>query len=260
VLSGQLLGVITGQAVGGILISFVSWRVVFLLLGGCFGLVALVLWRELRTRQVVQRRAASPIGLSELGRRYASLFRDSGPRSVLIAIFVEGLLFFGTLAYLGAFLRDTLALSYVAVGLTLACFGIGGLGYSLSARRLVPRLGERGMMRVAGLALAASFVALALSDAWATTIPAMAALGFGLYMMHNTLQTTATQMAPDARGAAVSLFYACFFLSQAIGAPLIGAAIARVGYGAVFVAVGGGLLVLGLWFARRRAPSRDLPI
>ena len=262
VLSGQLLGVISGQAAGGILIGFVSWRVVFLLLGGCFGLIAAVLWRELRTGRVVQRRTATPIRLDEMTRRYASLFRDSGPRSVLIAIFLEGLLFFGTLAYLGAFLRDVLALSYVAVGLTLGCFGIGGLCYSLSARRLVPGLGERGMMRVAGLALAASFVALALVDTWTTTVPAMAVLGFGLYMMHNTLQTAATQMAPDARGAAVSLFYACFFLSQAIGAPLIGAAIARVGYGPVFVVIGAGLLGLGLWFAHRRANqlSRDLPV
>jgi predicted MFS family arabinose efflux permease len=78
----------------------------------------------------------------------------------------------------------------------------------------------------------------------------MAALGFALYMFHNTLQTNATQMAVEARGAAVSLFYSCFFLSQAIGAAALGVAIGHFGYGAVFASVGVVLLLVGLWFSR----------
>jgi predicted MFS family arabinose efflux permease len=48
--------------------------------------------------------------------------------------------------------------------------------------------------------------------------------GLGFYQMHNTLQTRATQMAPQARGTAVSMFAACFFLGQASGVAL-GAAV-----------------------------------
>ena len=44
------------------------------------------------------------------------------------------------------------------------------------------------------------------SASWA--VPCLVAQGMGLYMMHNTLQVNATQMAPDARGAAVALFAA----------------------------------------------------
>ena len=77
-----------------------------------------------------------------------------------------------------------------------------------------------------------------------------AVLGFGLYMVHNTLQTNATQLAPEARGAAVSLFNACFFIGQAIGAAVIGLWVDRFGYGAALMATGVGLLALCWWFAR----------
>ena len=31
-------------------------------------------------------------------------------------------------------------------------------------------------------------------------------LGFGFYLLHNTLQTNATQMTPQARGTAIGIF------------------------------------------------------
>jgi predicted MFS family arabinose efflux permease len=41
--------------------------------------------------------------------------------------------------------------------------------------------------------------------------------GIGFYMIHNSLQTQATELAPDARGAAVALHAFFFFLGQACG-------------------------------------------
>jgi len=41
-------------------------------------------------------------------------------------------------------------------------------------------------------------------------------------MFHNTLQTHATQMAPQVRGTAVSMFASCFFLGQALGVSAAG--------------------------------------
>jgi YNFM family putative membrane transporter len=251
ILSGQLLGVIFGQAAGGVLIGYVSWRIVFLILGAIFAVVASLLWIEFRSPRVVRLRAPAPLAPGALIRQYAALAAASRSRAVLLAIFVEGFLFFGMLAYFGAFLRRDFAIGYVAVGLILGCFGLGGLAYSLAARRIVPRFGEAGMMRLGGLGLAAGLLALALVPSWSGAVPVMAALGFALYMFHNTLQTKATQMAPASRGAAVSLFYSCFFLGQAIGAPLIGVGIERCGYGFVFTTAGIGLLALGRWFARQ---------
>ena len=78
------------------------------------------------------------------------------------AIFLEGMLFFGMLAYLAAFLRFRFALDYVTIGLLLGCFGLGGLGYGLFARWIVPALGERGMMLTGGVLLLAGLLLLAL--------------------------------------------------------------------------------------------------
>lgn len=249
ILSGQLLGVIFGQAAGGVLIGYVSWRVVFLILGAVFAVVASLLWVEFRSPRVLRMRASTPLALGTLTRQYGALAAASRSRAVLLTIFVEGFLFFGMLAYFGAFLRHDFAIGYVAVGLILGCFGLGGLAYSLAARRIVPRFGEAGMMRLGGIGLAAGFIALALVPTWSGAIPVMAALGFSLYMFHNTLQTKATQMAPASRGAAVSLFYSCFFLGQAIGAPLIGVGVDRFGYGFVFAVAGISLCMLSWWFS-----------
>jgi MFS transporter, YNFM family, putative membrane transport protein len=255
ILSGQLLGVICGQSLGGILIHFVSWRVVFVLLGATFGVVASLLWLELLSHRVVQTRTPTPLELRRLVTQYIVLIKAPRPRTVLVAISVEGAVFFGTLAYLGAFLRQGFGFDFVRVGLILGCFGIGGLGYSLCARWIVPLAKERGMIRLGGIILAACLITLAWLPTYALP-PVMAALGFALYMFHNTLQTNATQMAVEARGAAVSLFYSCFFLSQAIGAAALGAAIGQFGYGAVFASGGIVLLMLGLWVSRVTPPHQ----
>ena len=251
VLSGQLLGVITGQAAGSILIAFVSWRVVFLLLGGMFACVALLLWLELRSGRVVQRRSATLPKPGRVIAQYTGLLAGRRSRTVLLAIFLEGLLFFGVIAYFAAFLRFRFALDYVEIGLLLSCFGLGGLCYGLSAQRIVPALGERCMMLAGGVLLLAGMVLLVWTPILALLAPVLALLGFGVYMVHNTLQTNATQLAPGARGAGVSLFTTFFYFGQALGAAVLGFGVDRIGYQAVFTTTGVGLLVTCLWFASR---------
>jgi predicted MFS family arabinose efflux permease len=71
--------------------------------------------------------------------------------------------------------------------------------------------------------------------------------GLGFYMLHNTLQVQATQMAPAARGSAVTLFACSLFFGQSTGVLIMaqcvdmgwlshaftGAALGVVGWGAV---------------------------
>ena len=46
---------------------------------------------------------------------------------------------------------------------------------------------------------------------------AITAIGLGFYMLHNTLQTNATQMVPEARGTAVAIFSSALYLGQTVG-------------------------------------------
>ena len=71
------------------------------------------------------------------------------------------------------------------------------------------------------------------------------------------LQVHATQMAPEARGAAVSLFALCLFTSQSIGIWLAARAIDAWGIVPVFAAAGIGLPLVALDFRRRLARHRD---
>jgi predicted MFS family arabinose efflux permease len=78
------------------------------------------------------------------------------------------------------------------------------------------------MVAIGGIVMGAGFLAwYGTPVAWLAA-PVALAVGFGTYLLHNTLQTNATQMAPAARGSAMALFAFCFFNGQAIGVTLAG--------------------------------------
>jgi MFS transporter, YNFM family, putative membrane transport protein len=198
------------------------------------------------------------ITLRSLAQRYAMLFRRPWARVVLVTVCAEAFLFYGAFTFVGAYLHDDFGLDYATVGLLLGFMGLGGLLYALTVRVLVHALGERGLALWGGIALAVAFVIVA-GGPLAAMAPALALLGLGLHMLHNTLQTNATQMTPEARGLAVSTFANVLFLGQAAGVWLAGQVIDRSGFAPVFVAAGVALLAVGAAFAlmldRRPAPT-----
>ena len=101
-----------------------------------------------------------------------------------------------------------------------------------------------------GALLLLCFGVIAAAPGWAATVPFIFLLGLGYYMVHNTLQTHATEMAPEARGSAVSSFAFCLFLGQAAGVSVLGLGVEWAGYRGAIAATGVGLAVLGFWFGR----------
>ena len=87
-----------------------------------------------------------------------------------------------------------------------AGYGIAGLIYTATARVLIRSLGERGMVVAGGSVAGLMFVGLVLVPHWTLAIPCSIGLGLGFYLIHNTIQTRATEVAPEARGSAVSLY------------------------------------------------------
>lgn len=248
-LMGHISGVIAGQASAGLLAELLNWRSVFLLLGAGFALVATLLWREVAASPLVERRrepASSPLV------QYVRVLRLPWARTVLATVTLEGFFCFGALAYVGAFLRDALALSYAAIGLVLAAFGLGGLVYAALVRHLLRLLGEPGLALAGGAGMSLAFVLLALSPSAWLAAPATALTGLGYYMLHNTLQTNATQMAPFDRSAAIALFAFGLFVGQAFGAALLGLLLVPIGYRGGFVAAALALPAIAAFFARAR--------
>jgi predicted MFS family arabinose efflux permease len=245
-ISGTLLGQTFGPLLGGIFSDFIGWRATFLVPACAFLAIGALLTREARTvPQTIH--ADAPLNPFT---RFARLLRVRRVRIILGAVAVEGFLFFGAFAYLGAYLRHDFALSYTLIGLVLAGFGLGGVAYSMLVRTLVRRLGQRGMVVGGGMLLLVCFGIIAAAPGWGAMLPFIFLLGLGYYMIHNTLQTHATEMAPDARGSAVSSFAFCLFLGQAAGVSVLGLGVEWAGYRGVIAATGVGLALLGFWFGR----------
>ena len=248
-LSGTIIGVILGQVFGGLIGEHFGWRAVFPMLGAVFLIVGALLFRELGRDRLPPPRLTASISVSALIRGYADLFKRPWARIVLLVVFLEGVFFYGGFTYIGADLHQRFALDYGMVGLILGVFGLGGIIYALSVRRLVSRLGERGLAALGGTLIAIGFACLPLVPL--TLIPVgQLLMGLGLYMLHNTLQTNATQMAPEARGLAVATFANALFLGQAAGITAGGFLVDHYGFTPAYVIAAAGLLALGLTFAQ----------
>lgn len=242
-----LMGQILGPALGGALAEFIHWRRVFDVLAGVFLFVSAVLL-------IVDRRTARPVPTARTAGvvdGYRRVLRDPWVRIVMLTVFLEGGLFYGAFAYTGAWLKERFDLSYLLIGALLAGFGLGGVIYSVLVRRLLARFGESGFVRIGGGLLLACYLVLPWLPLWQLTIPVFIVAGFGFYMFHNTLQTKATEMAPQARGTAIAVFAFALFMGQASGVAVFGALIRLVHYEWAFVAAGASLAMLGPWFAVR---------
>ena len=228
----------------------------FLLLGALFLLFGALLALELRSSRVPTPLLSGSISPAAIISGYRLLLGRPWARVILLTVFVEGFLFYGAFAFIGAWLHARFDIGYAMIGLVLSAFGVGGLLYAVTVRRLVDRLGERGLALGGGVVIGVGFVIVALGPLLSMA-PAITLLGLGMYMLHATLQTHATQMAPEARGLAVSTFANALFVGQAAGVWLSGLAIDRNGFAPVFVALGLALALLGTWFARLLGRRQD---
>jgi YNFM family putative membrane transporter len=250
-LSGQILGQLFGQAAGGVLGDLFGWRNVFFLLAGLLALGTAGLYVELWRNPIT--RVAGTAAQKQLGffTGYVAVLRSSWARTLIVVAFIEFGTMFGAFTYVGADLHVRFGESFTTVGLFVSTFAIGGLIYSLSVKTLVVRLGQIGLAAGGGIVLSIAYLMLAVeSHAYIAPI-AITATGLGFYMLHNTLQTNATQMTPEARGTAVGLFSSALYLGQTAGVALGGFVFDRFTAVPVFLGASATLLVLGLWFASK---------
>lgn len=247
-LTGQILGLGCGQWLGGVAADLGTWQLPFAGLALWFLLCALPLWR-MRTAAAA---LSPPRAGAALRAQIGAVLRLRWARVVLASVFMEGVLMFGALAFFATHLHLAQGLSLTAAGGIVTLYAAGGLLFAFASGWLVRRLGEPGLARAGGVLIAIGLLAVALSPWWWTAPAACLLAGLGLYMLHNTLQINATQMAPQARGVAVSLFASAFFLGQTVGVALVALAVDRWGAAPAIAACAPLLLGLGWWFARLR--------
>jgi predicted MFS family arabinose efflux permease len=246
-LSALMLGQILSSSLGGIFGQFISWRDIFLLFGVTSMLAAVVFWQA--TRHIPYQSRTQTGNIFSSLKPYLQLITKPAARLVITAVFIEGFCLFGGFAYIGAFIRDTYQLPYITIGLLLSGFGMGGLLYSISVKWLVQRLGEKGLVRVGGLLAGTCYLSITILPTWILFIPVIILLGLGYNMMHSTLQTQATELSPESRGTAVSLFAFNLFMGQGIGAAVLGRIVDNAGYIPCFIVCSIAVASLAVWFS-----------
>jgi predicted MFS family arabinose efflux permease len=252
-MAATVTGMMAGQWFGGFATETLGWRYALGLMGVLFSAAALLLFRHARTAGILRRRdvAGSPaFSLSVYLSNTAALLRMPRVRWVLAIVAVEGALAFGTLAFVPARMVDGFGLSAAAAGGVMVLYGVGGLAYSVFARRWLAALGERGLAVLGATLVALGLVALAWAPVVAWAMAGCFCAGLGFYMLHNTLQVQATQMAPQARGTAVTLFASLLFLGQSTGVLVVAFSVDRGWLAPVFTAAAVGVLALGFLVSR----------
>ncbi len=248
-LSGQILGQLFGQAAGGVLGDWFGWRNVFFILAALLAAAALGLFYELWRNPITHAGHATARPGRGFVADYTTVLRSPWARTVVVIAFIESGVMYGAFTYVGADLHLRFGVGFTLVGLFVGTFAIGGLIYSLSVGALVGRFGQTGLAAGGGALLAIAYVTLAFAPHYWIAPAAITTIGLGFYMLHNTLQTNATQMTPEARGTAVAIFSSALYLGQTAGVAAGGAVFDRFTAVPLFVISGVVLLVLSLWFA-----------
>jgi predicted MFS family arabinose efflux permease len=248
-LSRLLVAGLTGSAVGGalaaLLAPFTGWRGVLLVAAG----VALAGWWVLRGRDPGAGQGV-PLGrridVVDVLRRYRQILGMARARALYGAVFVEGMLVFGMFPFLAPTLSERGLGGVAEAGMAVALFALGGFLFAAVAAPLLRLLSQRRVMQAGGALAALGLLGVGFAPLAPLLIGACLPIGFGFYMLHTSIQTGVTEVAPAARGSAVALHAFSFFLGQALGPVLVALGRAALGMEATLVLAAMGLLLLGL--------------
>jgi predicted MFS family arabinose efflux permease len=240
-LAFAILGQVAGGAMAPLVEPLVGWRGV---LWASAGLSAVGLAVLLATGRVTEAPTAGRFDLALALQRYGAILRSPVARLCYGAVAVEGVLIFGVFPFLADILLARGHGGPAEAGTAIGLFGAGGLVYAALAGWLVRHAGQQGMLVGGAVAAAAALAGSALAPSAAVLIGAFLLLGFGFFMMHNSIQTRVTEVAPGARGSAVALHAFFFFLGHSLGPLFYGLAIGLMGAGGAMLVGAAGLVSL----------------
>lgn len=252
-LIGQILGLSTGVLIGGLAADAHNWRLPFFFVALIFVIVGIALLSLNRRLPIHARHLHRMEGAAvpRMVREFGQVLAAPWARLVLLTVFLEGAFLYGAFAFIASHVHRTYGMSLTSSGALVMLFGLGGFVFALASAALVRNLGEIGLSLWGGIFLAASLFAIGVAPVWWWAVGGCFAAGLGFYMLHNTLQINATQMAPERRGAAVSAFASSFFLGQSVGVGIAGLLVERIGTKNVMIVGAAGVLAVALSFSRR---------
>jgi len=241
-------GQIAGGVVAGPIAAIAGWRGVLVVcaVAAFVGLVALILAARGAAREVMTR--YDPMVALQ---RYRGIIANPAALPLFAAVAVEGGLVFGVFPFIAPLLIDRTIGSTMEAGFAIGAFGLGGLLFAALVAPLLARFGQGGVIRIGGATAALALIGFALAPSLVVATLAGLGLGLGFYMIHNAIQTRATELAPQARGSAMSLHAFAFFGGQSLGPIAYGLGAMVFGLPITLALAGAAIMVLALLLARR---------
>jgi len=257
VLAAGALGTVAATAGAGLAGRYASWRLVFLVPAALAMVDAVVLGRL--PESLPAEAGAGPV--TQMRRVL------SHPWAVaLIAIAVaEGAVMLGFLTFLAPALQAR-GVSSAQAGLVVAVYGVAVFASLQLVKRILRKVGMSPVLMIVtgGTILLAAYGAAAWGQAVPNILLASALIGVGYSFFHSTMQTWATEVAPEARGTATSLFVTAVFTGASLAHTRITPLAGAERFGRLFLT--GALvtvpvtIIAALARARFRSKSRPLSV
>ncbi|GAA4829415.1 MFS transporter [Saccharopolyspora rosea] len=223
-MAGMAVGMALATAVGGVLASLLDWRAVFALPALCAAGCG-----------VLVRGLAEPprAGVDGVREHLRSVLTDRWALLVFGLGFGEGAVLLGALALLASALVRQ-GVDVAVAGLATGAYGLAVLLFSRVVKKLARRVEGWQLIAIGGVQLFLGYAVVAVVVAPAAVVVTALLLGGAWSFLHSSLQNWTSEVAPRARGTAVSLFTAALFLGSAAASAAAGPLAQRGAYGTVF--------------------------
>jgi predicted MFS family arabinose efflux permease len=254
-LAGAMTGNLLGASASGLIGDFLGWRGVLAVLGALVILASIAVFLGFRGAALTH---PPRTNLSALKHGYRTIFTNPNARICYSAVFIEGCCVLGLFPFIASFLFELGETSLSIAGIVIAGFAVGGLFYTATVSRVLPRLGVRGMMVVGATLVAFQLGAIAFGPPWKLQALCLILMGWGFYTIHGCLQVFASELSVEARATALSLHSFFFFMGQTIGPIVYGFGLERAGKVPTLLTSAAIMIALGLACAKllkQRAPA-----
>jgi predicted MFS family arabinose efflux permease len=252
-LMGSMTGNLLGASASGLIGDFLGWRGVLAVLGVLVIIAAIAVAAGFRGAALTR---PPRTNLSMLRHGYRTIFSNPNARVCYAAVFIEGCCVLGLFPFIAAFLFELGETSLSIAGIVIAGFAIGGLVYTLTVSRLLPRIGVKGLMLSGATLVGLQLMVVAMGPPWKLQALSLVFMGWGFYMIHGCLQVFASELSVEARATALSLHSFFFFMGQTIGPIAYGFGILHVGKVPTLLTAAAVMIVLGFVCARLLRQTR----
>ena len=209
VLAAGALGTVAATVGAGLAGRYATWRLVFLVPAALALVDAMVLGRL--PESLPAEAGAGPLTQVRRVARH--------PWAVFLIVMAvgEGAMMLGFLTFLAPALQAG-GVSSAQAGLVVAVYGVAVFASLQLVKGILRKIGMSpvAMILTGGTILLAAYAVAARGQAVPDILAASALIGAGYSFLHSTMQTWATEVAPEARGTATSLFVTAVFTGASL--------------------------------------------